>query len=104
MKNPVALLRLFVLIEAVSFVVLLGVAMPLKYAWDMPAAVKIAGWIHGILFILFCWALVRVVQASRWPTSRVVSVFVAALLPIVPFVMDGRMRRWADEWNAAPAA
>lgn len=103
MKNPVALLRLFVLIEAVSFLVLLGVAMPLKYAWDMPVAVKVAGWIHGILFLLFCWALVRVVQAQRWPTSRVVGVFVAALVPIVPFVMDRRMRAWTDEWNRAAA-
>ena len=103
MKNPVVLLRQLVLVEAVSWLVLLGVAMPLKYAWDMPLAVKVAGWIHGALFLLFCWALVRVVQAARWPTSRVVHVFIAALVPVMPFLMDRRMRAWAAEWNGASA-
>ena len=103
MKNPVVLLRLLVLVEAVSFLVLLGIAMPLKYAWDMPVAVQITGWIHGVLFLLFCWALVRVAQGARWPSSRIVGVFVAAIVPIVPFLMDKRMRAWAAEWNGATA-
>ena len=46
-------LRAVGMVEAVSFLLLLGVAMPLKYFAGMPLAVKIAGWIHGLLFIAF---------------------------------------------------
>ena len=44
--------------EAASFLLLLGVAMPMKYMMDMPLAVRIVGMIHGVLFIAFCVALV----------------------------------------------
>ena len=50
-------LRLVAKIEGVSFLILLGVAMPLKYAAGLPIAVKIVGWAHGVLFILFVLAL-----------------------------------------------
>ena len=39
--------------EGVSFIILLCIAMPLKYFFDLPMAVKIVGWLHGILFIAF---------------------------------------------------
>ncbi|MCZ8134288.1 MAG: DUF3817 domain-containing protein, partial [Algoriphagus sp.] len=39
------------LIEGLSFLILLGIAMPLKYMFDMPLAVTYVGWAHGILFI-----------------------------------------------------
>ena len=39
--------------EGISFLVLLGIAMPLKYFLHQPMAVTIFGWIHGILFVAF---------------------------------------------------
>src|SRR6478735_8841621 len=97
-SNPIAFLRLVALVEAVSFLLLLGVAMPLKYAAGMPMAVKLAGWIHGVLFILFVVALVRVVRAARWPMGRAGMVFVGALLPFGPMVLDPRMKRYEAEY------
>jgi len=99
MRNPVALLRVANLIEAVSYVILAFVAMPLKYVWDMPLWVTVVGWIHGILFAGFCWALVQVVHGASWPPRRVVGVFFAALVPIVPFFVDRSFPRWAAEWT-----
>ena len=52
-------LRLVALLEGASFLVLLFVAMPLKYLAGMPLAVRIAGSIHGALFIAFVVALYR---------------------------------------------
>lgn len=101
MSNPVSLLRTIALLEAISYVILLGIAMPLKYVWGRPFAVHVSGTIHGVLFLVFCWALVRVVFGGRWPTARLVAVFVASLIPIVPFLMDRRMRAWIAEWKAA---
>jgi integral membrane protein len=91
-ETPIGRLRLVGVIEAISFLVLLGVAMPLKYLAGEPLAVKIVGWIHGLLFILFCFALNGARTAHDWPTSKSLRVLVAALLPFGPFVIDRGLR------------
>ena len=80
--SPIGRLRLVGIVEAISFLLLLGVAMPLKYAAGMPMAVKIAGWIHGLLFILFCIALIQAWRASRWSILHAGGFLIAALLPL----------------------
>ena len=97
MKNPVSLLRSVALLEAVSYLLLLFIAMPLKYLWSMPLAVRVVGSIHGALFVIFCIALWRVLMHTKWPFSRAMLVFIASLLPFVPFFIDHRMRAWAQE-------
>jgi integral membrane protein len=104
MKNPVALLRKVALLEAVSYLVLLGIAMPLKYIWKMPAAVSVVGAIHGALFVVLCWVLLQVITTARWPVMRAALVFVASLLPFVPFFLDRWMRAQADEFAARELA
>lgn len=100
MKNPIPFLRLTAWVEAVSFLLLLGVAMPLKYLADMPAAVKVVGWAHGILFIIFGAALLRVWLVAAWPLARVALVFVAALVPFGPFLIDRRMAAYSGEFRS----
>lgn len=98
-RNPVPALRAIALIEACSFLVLLGIAMPLKYLAAQPGAVKVVGWIHGVLFMVFCAALLRTMVVARWPLSRAALIFVAALLPFGPFVVDRRMKDYAAEFD-----
>jgi integral membrane protein len=95
-RNPVRALRAAGLAEGLSFLVLLGVAMPLKYWAGMPGAVQVAGWVHGVLFMVFCVALVFAARRAAWPLGRSALVLVAALLPFGPFVVDGRMLAWAE--------
>jgi integral membrane protein len=76
--------------EAVSFLVLLGIAMPLKYAFGHPEATLVAGWTHGLLFIAYVAALVRVARAEGWSRARAGIAFVAALLPFGPLVVERR--------------
>lgn len=101
-KSPIPFLRLIILTEAVSFLVLLLVAMPLKYLAHMPMAVKIVGWIHGVLFVIFCFALLRTMLLAKWSVFRVALIFIGALLPVVPFFIDRRMGGYEKEFQRLP--
>jgi integral membrane protein len=89
-------LRLVALVEGASFLALLFVAMPLKYLVGLPLAVRIVGSIHGVLFIAFVLALIRVSVARAWPFSRSLLAFVASIVPFGTFVFDRSLRREID--------
>ena len=91
--TPIGRLRFVGIVEGISYLVLLGVAMPLKYLAGMPLAVRWVGWAHGLLFVLFCLALLGAMRAHRWSLARAAWVFVAALVPFGTCAIDGRLRR-----------
>lgn len=93
-KSRVHMLRMVALTEGVSFLLLLGVAMPMKYLAGIPEAVKIVGWAHGLLFVILCYLLLKVTLEDRWPITRSAMVFLAALLPFGPFVIDRRLKHY----------
>ena len=97
MTLPTSWLRRLTWLEGLSFLLLLGVAMPLKYAAGKPEAVKIFGWFHGALFMLVCVVLLVVMRRRRWSLRRGALVFVAALIPFGPFLFDSRIARWEAE-------
>ena len=99
--NELRQLRIVALLEGVSFVVLLFVAMPLKYMAGLPLAVRIVGSVHGLLFLVFVVALFRAASERRWPAQRSLLAFVASIVPFATFVFDRSLRR---EIAATPGA
>jgi integral membrane protein len=97
MRNPVHQLRHLALIEGVSFLLLLFIAMPLKYLADLPAAVTWVGWIHGVLFMLLCALLLYCTVMARWSWWRTLLILIAALVPFGPFAIDRRMKQYVQE-------
>jgi integral membrane protein len=95
--SQIPFLRRLSLAEGVSFLLLVFIAMPLKYIADQPMAVKVFGWAHGLLFVILCLSLLQVTLEYRWSMKRAAMVFIAALLPFGPFVLDRRMRQWQGE-------
>jgi integral membrane protein len=93
LSTPLGRLRLTGLTEGVSYLLLLLVAMPMKYLADVPAAVTVVGWAHGVLFIALCVAIAAAMWQSGLSWRLGLLAFVAALLPFGPFVIDGRLRR-----------
>jgi integral membrane protein len=91
-KNSVSLLRKVGLIEGISLLVLLFVAMPLKYIWGEPRVVTVIGWVHGALFVLFMLLVLRVYDQRGWPFKKVVLAFIAAFLPFGTFVFDKQLK------------
>lgn len=73
--------RLISFIEGISFLVLVFIAMPLKYLAGIALAVKIAGMTHGILFILFIIALVMAYKKYSWNNSLTFKLFVYSVIP-----------------------
>ncbi len=97
MKSRVSNLRLIGFIEGVSFLVLLLIAMPLKYYLGFPLAVKITGWIHGVLFILYIAAVLLAIKSMRWNWFSVLVALAASLIPIGTFVLDKSLKRREHE-------
>ena len=85
-------LRLVAWLEGTSFVVLLFIAMPLKYLAGLPLAVRIVGSVHGALFLVFLVALYRAGRERRWPLRRWVTAFVSSIVPFGTFVFDRSLR------------
>ena len=80
--------------EAISFLGLLGIAMPLKYLAHLPLAVKIGGWVHGMLFVWLVISLWLAKREAGLSSRQVLTVFVAALVPFGPFIIDRRLEQW----------
>jgi integral membrane protein len=85
--------RWIALLEGVSLLVLLLIAMPLKYLADKPAAVLSVGWAHGILFILYLVFLLLVWIRYKWTFGKVLIAFIASLLPFGTFLFEKRLRK-----------
>lgn len=97
MKKTYSWFRKIALAEGVSFLVLLFIAMPLKYLADTPMAVTVVGGLHGVLFIGFAimaWEVRNEYKRSfRW----LLKAGLASILPFGTFVMD-------KEWKKEEAA
>jgi integral membrane protein len=91
--NLMSLLRAVSLTEGVSYLVLLLVAMPLKYIWGQPLVVKYTGWAHGVLFMALGALLLLAMLRAALPFRLAVIVGIAALLPAGPFFADRLLKR-----------
>lgn len=85
--------RLIAMLEGISFLVLLCIAMPLKYYAGLPIAVRIVGMAHGVLFVAY-GALVAVFVLRRmWSLGKGAEAMMYSLLPFGTFVLDAKLRR-----------
>ena len=91
--NLMSLLRAVSITEGVSFLMLMLVAMPLKYIWGQPLAVKWTGWAHGVLFMALGVLLLLAMWRASLPFRIAAIVGVAALLPGGPFFADRMLKR-----------
>ena len=72
---------------------LLFIAMPLKYWADSPAMVKYTGWAHGVLFVIYMVLLLLVWIKYKWSFGKVLIAFLASLLPFGTFLFERRLKK-----------
>lgn len=92
-RKPVNNFRKVAVLEGWSFVLLLFIAMPVKYMLDYPLMVKYVGWIHGALFIAYVLLLISASIQAGWKFGRIAWAFVASLIPFGTFVLDRQLKR-----------
>ena len=81
-------------IEGYSYLALVFIAMPMKYLMGMPIAVKIVGMIHGILFIIFCWLLIKAWKEAEWEFKENIIFFIASLIPFGTFFTKAKIKTY----------
>ena len=92
LSTSIGRLRIIGMVEGASYLLLLFIAMPLKYVWGDPSWVRHIGMAHGVLFVGLCISIFEVMVKERWSIKQCLVPFVASLLPFGPFVIDGRLK------------
>ena len=91
-KNLIGYFRLLAIVEGVSLLALLFVAMPLKYVYGMPEAVSVVGMTHGILFLVFVAFGMWVSQQKQWSDGFFALVVLSSMIPFATFAMDRKLK------------
>lgn len=74
-------------LEGYSYLALLLIAMPLKYMADMPLAVRIAGSIHGALFVAFVIIIFIMLRKKILTLENAIYAFMLSLIPFGTFFL-----------------
>ncbi len=93
LKTSLGRLRIIGFAEGISYLLLLGIAMPLKYMYNLPEAVRIVGMIHGLLFVLYVLYVIMVTVELGWTFGKMVLALIASLIPFGTFWADIKLFR-----------
>jgi integral membrane protein len=93
MNTALGRYRVMAYVVGVVLIVLVLVAMPLKYLADEPALVEAVGPVHGFLYMVYLAAAYDLSRRRRWPARRTVGVLLAGTVPFVSFVVERRVTR-----------
>lgn len=92
LKTKIGQLRIIGFLEGTSLLILLFIAVPMKYLLDMPEGTKIIGPIHGVLFLLFVFYTIVVSIDQDWKfMNKTWKVLVASVIPFGTFYVDRKI-------------
>lgn len=74
-------------IEGYSYLVLLFVAMPLKYMFERPEWVRIVGTLHGVLFVAFMYLILKLLLDKKFTFKQSVQAFLLSIIPFGTFYL-----------------
>jgi integral membrane protein len=93
LKTPEGRFLAVAFLEGISYLILLFIAMPLKYLAGKPEMVKQVGMAHGLLFVLFVLTLVQVTTEQNWKWTKAAKAMVASFLPFGTFWFEAKHRK-----------
>jgi integral membrane protein len=92
-EKPLKRFRFMGLLEGSSLLILLFLAMPLKYFFEIPEAVSVVGSIHGFLFVSYCLTIVYMTFVVKWPFIYSVIAVVVAFIPFGNILFDRKLQK-----------
>ena len=87
-----ALFRIIGFLEGLSYLLLILIAVPVKYIFNLPSMVKYLGLPHGILFIIYLLASVIMKKNNKWVKNNFILVLIASIIPFGTFVVDYKLK------------
>ena len=84
-------------IEGTSYLILIFIAMPLKYILHYDIATKIVGMIHGILFVIFILLLLFSIQKYKFDLKLSIIFFIASLIPFGTIYNNKKLKKMKFE-------
>ena len=88
LNHQVTVFKWISILEGISFLVLLLIAMPLKYIWDAPQMVQVVGMAHGILFVAYVLGAFLLFKPLGWNLKTLALICVSSVLPFGPFYVE----------------
>ncbi|MGM0518287.1 MAG: DUF3817 domain-containing protein [Campylobacterota bacterium] len=93
LKSSYIRFRIISLLEGLSYLILVFIAMPIKYIGENPYPVKIVGMGHGVLFILFCIFLFEAFKRCNWSLKLSTKYFIYSLIPFGFILIDKSLKQ-----------
>lgn len=92
LASSIGVFRIIGFLEGMSFILLMFIAMPLKYIYDQPKAVEIIGMAHGVLFVVFVFFAFYLSITKKWNLFKVTApLLLSSILPFGTFVADKKI-------------
>lgn len=101
-SHPIRILRITGILDGISLLVLLCIAMPLKYIWGIGELVTIVGSIHGGIFILYVLAILYAALRVKWSLLWSVAALSVAFIPLGNFVLDRKLKKAQVKYPIKP--
>ncbi len=100
-QSKVGRLRLVGIVEGISLLILLFIALPFKYGFGIPEVSKVMGTVHGALFLLFVFNTLSVGVEYQWKFRETTwKVLLACIVPFGTFYIDRKILRRMDPTNS----
>jgi integral membrane protein len=103
MEAALTRFRVMAYVVGVLLLILVFVAVPLRYLGNEPLLVSIVGPIHGFLYMVYLVTAFDLALRARWPFMRTILVLLAGTIPVMSFVAERKATRWIHEGDATPA-
>lgn len=85
-RSQLRRLRLASLGEGTTLILLVGIAVPLKYLAGQPLGVRVMGPVHGLMFLAYLWTSVQTVAGGGWSGRDIARLLIGALVPFGGFL------------------
>lgn len=88
MFSLINIFRIVAFLEGVSYILLLGIAVPIKYGFNDPTYVKLLGMPHGLLFVAYIFLAFMVSSELNWKSKTLWIVLLASIIPFGTFYIE----------------